>query len=192
MSKATSEAFHALLKEMGELHDKKQADYGADGDPFANVRSAEEWGLAPSLGACIRIGDKVARLHSFYRKGELANESVEDAYLDLAVYAIIGLLLYREESAPDDVRPGALIRNGEAPKPFLAAEWRRAELKRREDAKAALFDQDKAVEPTPAEVFERATAIHATECKCGCPLPVSEGRWTQDALTALRRERGLE
>ncbi len=37
-----SESFHALLKEMGELHDRKQEDYGTDGDPFANVRGATE------------------------------------------------------------------------------------------------------------------------------------------------------
>lgn len=86
---------------MGELHDRKQSDYGKADDPFANVRSADDWGLSPSLGACIRMGDKLRRLQAFYRKGSLANESVEDAFLDLAVYAIIGLLLYREESASE-------------------------------------------------------------------------------------------
>lgn len=93
-----SAQFHELLATIGELHDRKQADYGRGDDPFANVRAAEQWGLPPSLGACIRIGDKVSRLQTFYRKGELANESVEDAYMDLAVYALIGLLLYRQES----------------------------------------------------------------------------------------------
>ncbi len=48
---------------------------------------------------CLRLNDKVRRLQAFYRKGSLANESVEDAYMDLAVYALIGLVLYREESA---------------------------------------------------------------------------------------------
>lgn len=97
-AKRVSERFHILLAEIGELHDKKQADYGRGDDPFANVRAAEQWGLPPSLGACVRIGDKVSRLQTFYRKGELANESVEDAFMDLAVYALIGLLLYRQES----------------------------------------------------------------------------------------------
>lgn len=92
-----SAAFHALLKEIGNLHDKKQADYGTDEDPFANVRGGTDWGIPASLGCCVRIGDKVRRLQAFYRKGSLANESVEDAYMDLAVYALIGLVLYREE-----------------------------------------------------------------------------------------------
>jgi hypothetical protein len=96
---AGSADFHALLQTIGELHDRKQLDYGKDDDPFANVRSAEQWGVKSSLGACIRIGDKVARLQTFHRTGVLANESVEDAYQDLAVYALIALCLHREEVA---------------------------------------------------------------------------------------------
>ena len=98
MSRAGSAEFHAARALIGELHDRKQADYGAENDPFANIRQAVQWGLPASLGACIRIGDKVSRLKTFYREGELANESVEDAYLDLAVYALIGYCLFREES----------------------------------------------------------------------------------------------
>lgn len=93
----SSEAFHQVLADAGQMHDKKQRDYGSDADPFANVRSAEDWGLPGSLGACIRMGDKLRRLQAFYRKGELANESVEDAFMDLLVYAGIGLVLLRQE-----------------------------------------------------------------------------------------------
>ena len=88
--------FHALLKEMGELHDKKQADYGSATDPFANVRASEAWGIAPWIGALIRLNDKVKRLQAFARKGTLANESAEDSMMDVAVYALIALILYRE------------------------------------------------------------------------------------------------
>lgn len=100
-----SAAFHALLRDAGEMHDRKQSDYGTDEDPFANVRAASEWGLPGSLGACIRINDKIRRLQAFYRKGSLANESVEDAFMDIAVYALIGLLLYREESEAEGESP---------------------------------------------------------------------------------------
>lgn len=95
----SSEAFHDVLGEAGAMHDRKQRDYGTDADPFANVRAAADFGLPGSLGACIRMQDKLRRLQSFYLKGELANESVEDAFMDLLVYAGIGLVLYREESA---------------------------------------------------------------------------------------------
>jgi hypothetical protein len=41
------------------------------------------------------------RLQKFAQTKELANESVEDSFMDLAVYAIIGLILYREGLEPD-------------------------------------------------------------------------------------------
>ena len=92
----SSEAFHAVLKVLGDLHDKKQTDYGTDEDPFHNVRASQEWGIAPWIGCMIRATDKVRRLQTFAKKGTLGNEGVEDAFLDLAVYAVIGLVLYRQ------------------------------------------------------------------------------------------------
>jgi hypothetical protein len=109
MGRAGCAEFHAARALIGELHDQKQADYGVDGDPFANIRQAVQWGLPASLGACIRIGDKVSRLKTFYAKGELANESVEDAFLDLAVYALIGYCLFREESTTNAVPSTAIV-----------------------------------------------------------------------------------
>lgn len=88
--------FHAILKEMGDLHDRKQADYGQKGDPFANVRSSSNWGVAPWIGAMIRLNDKIQRLQSFAQNGTLANEGVEDSLIDLANYAVIALVLFRE------------------------------------------------------------------------------------------------
>jgi hypothetical protein len=94
--------FHALLQQIGALHDKKQSDYGKDTDPFANVRASRNWGVAPWVGALVRLNDKVSRLQSFATKGSLANESAEDSMMDIAVYALIALILYREESIGDD------------------------------------------------------------------------------------------
>jgi hypothetical protein len=93
-----SARFHEILKGLGELHDQKQADYGRDNDPFANVRGSEEWGVDPWIGAMVRANDKVRRLQSFIANGELKNESVEDSLRDLAVYAIIALVLFEERS----------------------------------------------------------------------------------------------
>jgi hypothetical protein len=93
-----SQRFHDIMKELGDLHDKKQADYGRGDDPFANVRGSVEWGIPPWVGAMVRATDKVKRLQNFARKGELQNESVIDAFMDLAVYAIIAMVLYEEES----------------------------------------------------------------------------------------------
>lgn len=88
--------FHELLKIIGELHDKKQQDYGQMGDPFANVRGSVEWGVEPWVGAMIRATDKLKRLQKAAKGGIMANESVEDSFMDLAVYALIGLVLYEE------------------------------------------------------------------------------------------------
>ena len=88
--------FHKLLEEIGQLHDKKQEDYGSDTDPFANVRSSEDWGIEPWVGALVRLNDKVHRLQQFALKGELANESAEDSMMDITVYGLIALILYRE------------------------------------------------------------------------------------------------
>ena len=89
--------FHELLKEIGDLHNKKQADYGTDADPFANVRASQEFGVAPWIGALVRLNDKVVRLKQFARRGALANESAKDSMMDIAVYALIALVLYEEE-----------------------------------------------------------------------------------------------
>lgn len=104
-----SARFHELLTEAGELHDQKQLDYGADADPFANVRATKDWGMPSWVGAMVRATDKVKRLQTFARKGQLANESVVDAFMDLAVYALIGRCLYEEEAdhsgSPDEIEP---------------------------------------------------------------------------------------
>lgn len=92
---------HALLREIGFLHDKKQEDYGTDEDPFANVRQSEQWGVPAWVGAMVRLNDKVKRLQAFAQKGSLANESAEDSMMDIAVYALIALILYREASDAD-------------------------------------------------------------------------------------------
>jgi hypothetical protein len=89
--------FHALLAEIGELHDRKQADYGTEGDPFANVRASQDWGVPAWVGTMIRANDKVKRLQAAAQGSTLVNEGVEDSLLDIATYALIALVLYREQ-----------------------------------------------------------------------------------------------
>ena len=89
--------FHEILKELGELHDKKQEDYGSSVDPFANIRSSASWGVPPWVAALIRGGDKLRRLQSYVETGTLRNEGVEDSLRDMAVYIIIALIMWEEE-----------------------------------------------------------------------------------------------
>lgn len=92
-----SSLFAKLLGEIEELHKKKQQDYGTDGDPFANIRGSEEWGIRPWIGAMVRAQDKIKRIQKYAREGNLANESVRDSFMDLAVYSLIACLLWEEE-----------------------------------------------------------------------------------------------
>mgnify|MGYP001572814891 CR=1 FL=1 len=88
--------FHAILKEISDLHDRKSSDYATEADPYANIRGASDWGIPQWVGAMIRATDKVKRLQKYARTGSLTNESAEDAFMDLAVYALIALVLHRE------------------------------------------------------------------------------------------------
>ena len=92
-----SARFHEILKELGDLHDKKQMDYGRAADPFANVRATEGFGVPAWVGAAMRANDKMIRIQKFAQDKTLANESVEDSFRDLAVYAVIGLVLFEEQ-----------------------------------------------------------------------------------------------
>ena len=61
-------------------------------DPFHNFRQIESLGLCSAeVGIVTRMLDKLARISSFIKNGELQvkDESVEDTLLDLANYSII-------------------------------------------------------------------------------------------------------
>ena len=93
-----SARFHELLEIAGKTHDAKQADYGRGDDPFANVRASADFGVPSWVGCMIRANDKMRRLQTMAIKGSLVNESVLDSFMDLAVYALIGYVLFEQES----------------------------------------------------------------------------------------------
>lgn len=92
-----SEKFLKLLDEVRETHIRKSKDYGQDADPMANLNAAKAFGVEPWVATMIRANDKMVRIQSFLQKGVLANESVEDAMLDLGVYALLALVQYRDK-----------------------------------------------------------------------------------------------
>ena len=89
--------FVDILNEMRTMHDKKQADYGRPEDPYYNVRMSQDFGISPWIGCMMRANDKMKRLQSAAQGSTMVNESIEDSLLDLAVYCIIALDLYRGE-----------------------------------------------------------------------------------------------
>lgn len=97
--------FEEQLQQMLALHNKKNADYGTDADPYANVRASEQFGVEPWVGAIIRLNDKITRIKSFIAKGVLENESLEDSLDDIAVYAVIAKILYNEAKQHSEEYP---------------------------------------------------------------------------------------
>lgn len=82
-----------------ELAARKNHDYGATEDPLSNLR---DFGF---LGVVVRLGDKMARLRNFVRKGglQVRDESVRDTLRDLRVYGALAEIMLDEE---DEKRGG--------------------------------------------------------------------------------------
>ena len=97
MKEGGDKRFFGLTVEMCRLHAKKQQDYGLEGDPFSNVRASEAFGIPGWVGTLMRGQDKMKRLQKAAQGGTMSNESVEDSLIDLANYAIIALILYKEQ-----------------------------------------------------------------------------------------------
>lgn len=86
-----------------EIMESKNADYsGAQDDPFANFKAIEIYGIATEVGFLTRMTDKMARLASFIKRGELLvkDESVTDTLRDLANYSML-LAAYLEDNKGD-------------------------------------------------------------------------------------------
>lgn len=95
----------ATLNELGDLLIKKHKDYGPK-----NI-SQSPYGALPGL--IVRMWDKLARMVNLTRKGTQTaeNEPLEDSFMDMANYGIIGLLVLRGQwdtesvvALPKDVR----------------------------------------------------------------------------------------
>jgi hypothetical protein len=94
-----SREFVAVLEELKALHLKKTMDYGVDDDALSNIRSSADIVNMPAWAGCvIRMSDKMHRLKAFFRRGKTEFDGVEDTLLDLACYAAIALVLYREQT----------------------------------------------------------------------------------------------
>lgn len=96
-----SDPFEAALIEMVLTNRAKRSDYAIDGDPFSNFHSTSAMmgveGFGPLESALFNIYQKLTRLSSLRSNGRLGdpkNESVEDTYKDLAVYATILYAMY--------------------------------------------------------------------------------------------------
>jgi len=86
-----------ILKIMKEIHDKKSHDYATSEDPLLNLRACEIFGKFPAWkGVVIRLSDKMGRLWNAFNGKLMKNESIEDTLIDIANYAILCLILFKD------------------------------------------------------------------------------------------------
>lgn len=78
--------FDEILKEMRELYEKKNSDYG---NSF--TETIQEFGFVPAVA---RINDKVKRMKNIVKGQEMnvKEETFRDALLDTSVYCILTLM----------------------------------------------------------------------------------------------------
>jgi len=91
--------FHELVKQMSELHSKKNHDYAGTEQPLNNLREVVGMGIPAWVGVGVRLSDKYTRMKNFIknREFEFKEESLKDTMMDMAVYALLCIILFEEE-----------------------------------------------------------------------------------------------
>lgn len=91
--------FEEIVLELMELHDTKNADYSEDGDPLSNFKLSDMLGVPPWKGSLVRLSDKFSRITQLAKgkKPKVHSESIIDTLRDLAVYALLTIILWEEE-----------------------------------------------------------------------------------------------
>ncbi len=91
-------AFEAISQELLTTFLKKHKDYGK-----GNILSVKELGIA------MRLTEKIERVKHLLMTGNAAaNESLDDTWTDIAVYAVIAKLLRNGQFEALDVSPEVL------------------------------------------------------------------------------------
>jgi hypothetical protein len=91
--------FAEILEKISALMLTKNHDYAGDADPLSNLKLCEGAGIPAWKGVCgVRLADKFSRIQNFCAKEalEVKDESIEDTLLDMAVYSMLGMILYRQ------------------------------------------------------------------------------------------------
>jgi len=95
-----AEEFKNIQKEMYEMFAKKHLDYGLNnialGGDIVNNSDDKKFSLT---GLAIRLTDKISRLRNLMVNGKnyVEGEGMEDTFIDIANYGIIGLLVGRNK-----------------------------------------------------------------------------------------------
>ncbi len=95
-----ADEFKTIQKEMYEMFARKHMDYGLNnialGGDIVNNSDDKKFSLT---GLCIRLTDKISRLKNLLINGRsfVEGEGMEDTFIDIANYGIIGLLVGRNK-----------------------------------------------------------------------------------------------
>ena len=95
-----SKEFKKIQKEMYEMFARKHMDYGLNnialGGDIVNNSDDKQFSLT---GLCIRLTDKISRLKNLLINGRsfVEGEGMQDTFIDIANYGIIGLLVGRNK-----------------------------------------------------------------------------------------------
>lgn len=88
--------FEGPVADIVELNRRKRSDYASEDDIFINFRRSASMmsveGFDYQEAILFNITQKIARLQALREQGKLhdpSNESVEDTYKDIAVYAVL-------------------------------------------------------------------------------------------------------
>ena len=95
-----SKEFKKIQKEMYELFARKHMDYGLNNIALGgDILHSEEDKKFSLTGLCIRLTDKISRLKNLLINGRsfVVGEGMEDTFIDIANYGIIGLLVGRDK-----------------------------------------------------------------------------------------------
>jgi len=95
-----SKEFKQIQKEMYQMFARKHMDYGLNnialGGDIVNNSDDKQFSLT---GLCIRLTDKISRLKNLLINGKafVEGEGIQDTFIDVANYGIIGLLVGRDK-----------------------------------------------------------------------------------------------
>lgn len=88
--------FYTLLDEIAELHSSKNHDYAKTNEPLSNFNRSTALGVEPWRGVLVRMSDKWSRIEQLAGGKVAKNESLRDSLIDLAVYALIDIMLLED------------------------------------------------------------------------------------------------
>ncbi len=94
-----SNEFQDIQDEMYEMFARKHMDYGLNNIALGGDLTNKEDKKFSLTGLCIRLTDKISRLKNLLVNGRsfVKGEGMEDTFIDIANYGIIGLLVGRDK-----------------------------------------------------------------------------------------------